>query len=124
MEIYFDRKTVKILRYIKWHRNKTLGDLLNKFDKDGLTMLFINLCQADYLICEHPDGSRENYKNSIPYNSEDGDTFWISPKGNKLLEDRFDRLWQWSIPTLISVAALIMSILSAINPGIIKVLLL
>ncbi len=111
MEIYFDRKARKLLRYIKWHPKKTLGDLQAKFGDEANGMAIINLCKADYLVCIRPDGSYTDYKDGPPWSSNGKDTFWVSSKGRKLLEDQFDRLWQWSIPTLISVAALIISIL-------------
>ena len=111
MEIYFDRKTRKLLRYIKWHPKQTLENIQRKFDDNGTGMLLINMCRADYLVCTHPDGTHTDFKDNSPWQSFGGDLFWISPKGKKLLEDYFDRLWQWSIPTIISVAALIVSCL-------------
>lgn len=121
MEIYFDRKTRKVLRYIKWHPQNTLEELQKKFDE---SQLFINLCLTDYLVCTHPDGTYTSFKNDEVWHTYANDNFWISPKGRKILEDHFDRLWQWAIPTIISTVALIISILSALNPGVIRVLLL
>ena len=111
MEIYFDKKTRKLLRYIKWHPKKTFNHIQQKFTDKGIGMLLINMCMDDYLICTRSDGTHTNFKNDSPWHSVGDDVFWVTPKGNKLLEDRFDRLWQWSIPTIISVAALIVSCL-------------
>lgn len=111
MEIYFDKKTRKLLRYITRHPKRTLKDILARFEDDATDMTIINLCLADYLVCTHPDGSMTNYKDGKPWQSNADDLSWVSPKGKKLLEDHFDRLWQWSIPTIISVAALIVSFL-------------
>lgn len=124
MEIYFDRKTRKILRYIRWHPNNTLSQMRSKFGGSDVDMTLINLCITDYLVCKHPDGSLSSFKNQSQWNAHGGDNFWISPKGKKVLEDRFDRMWQWAIPTIISVSALIISIISALNPGVIRVLLI
>ena len=121
MEIYFDRKTRKILRYIKWHPKNTMTELKEKFDAD---QLLINLCIAEYIVCTHPDGQHTNFTEESMFDIRADDNFRISPKGLLILEDRFDRIWQWAIPTLISVASLIISILSAMFPGVVKVLLL
>lgn len=109
-EIFFDRKTVKLLRYIKWHPDTCLCDIQKKFGESADTMLIVNMCLAHYLIAKRSDNTYTNFKdgNFVLFNDE---TFWVSPKGRKILDDRFDRLWQWSIPTIISVAALIISII-------------
>lgn len=109
MEIYFDKRTRKLLRYVKWHPKETLSSINRKFGTDGTNMLLINMCMADYLVCTHPDGTHTDFKDGPPWDSYGDDLFWISPKGRRILEDRFDRLWQWSIPTIISVAALVVS---------------
>ena len=109
-EIFFDRKTVKLLRYIKWHPYDCLSDILKKFGESVDSMMIINLCLADYLIAQKKDGTYTNFKdNNLDLFSDD--TFTISRKGKQFLDDRFDRFWQWSIPTIISVAALIISIM-------------
>ncbi|MCI8525757.1 MAG: hypothetical protein HFF17_07520 [Oscillospiraceae bacterium] len=113
MEVYFDRETRKILRYIKRHPSKTLKELQEKFGDAADSMTMINLCISDYLVCTHPDGTMTAFKSMQEWKTYAEDKFWVSPKGKKLLEDRFDRLWQWCIPTLISIAALIVSIMSA-----------
>lgn len=111
MEIYFDRKTRKVLRYIKWHPKKSLFDIQAKLGESADGMLLINLCQSGYLLAEIADGKYTDYSDGPPWHMNGTERFWVSPKGNKLLEDRFDRLWQWSIPIIISVAALIISAL-------------
>lgn len=115
MEVYIDRRTEKILRYIRRHPANRLADILDKFqtEDDKLGQTIINLCMADYLVCKHSDQSMTQFKDGPPWDQRWDDNLWISPKGRKLLEDRFDRFWQWSIPTIISVIALVISVLSA-----------
>lgn len=113
MEIYFDRKTIRILRYIRWHRNSSIYKIQKKFGEDADTKLLINMCIASYLVCIRPDGSYTTFSDSESHVIESTETFWVTPKGRKILDDRFDRFWQWSIPTVISVVALVVSILSA-----------
>lgn len=122
MEIYFDKATRKILRYIKRHPQSDLDCIHKKLG--DVDMMIINLCQADYICCTRSDGSFTNFKTEKPWCLYANDRFWLTAKGNKILEDRFDRLWQWCIPTAISVIALIVSVISACYPGVIKVLLL
>lgn len=114
MEIYFDKQTRKILRYIRWHPQNRLQDIRNQFGGNDVDMTLMNLCITDYLVCQRSDGSLTMFKDKEDWITDGTDSFWISPKGRKVLEDRFDRLWQWAIPTLISVAALIISLISAI----------
>lgn len=42
------------------------------------------------------------------------DKFWASPKTDQLLEERFQRRWQWIVPTVISALALIISAIALI----------
>ena len=112
MEIYFDRQTRKLLRYIRRHPHNQLDHIRGKFGGSDVDMTLINLCMADYLVCRRPDGSLTMFKDKDWMTSGE-ENFWISPKGRQILEDRFDRLWQWAVPTLISTAALVISALSA-----------
>lgn len=121
MEIYFDRRTVSLLRYIKRHPKATLEKLTEKYDETAKSMLLINLCTAGYLVCTRSDGTHTTFSKRDEWHTSGNETFWITSKGRKLLEDRFDRIWQWTIPTAISLLALVISILSAAFPGIIRV---
>ncbi len=49
-----------------------------------------------------------------PFEVAPEDKFWASPKAEALLEERFQRKWQWIIPTTISALALIVSTLAFI----------
>lgn len=122
-EIYFDHKTIHFLRYIKWHKNCTEGKIIDRFHDSSYSMELINMCLAGYLVATRPDGTHTDFRDG-KYNTAYNFRYWVTPKGRKVLDDRFDRLWQWSVPTLISVAALIISIISAIHPGIISVMLM
>lgn len=112
MEIYFDRATMAVLRYIRWHPKKNLNDIQRRLGEKADSLLLINLCMADYLVCTAEDGTYPDFRDRASRWLTGRETFWVSPKGKKILEDRFDRLWQWSIPVLISVAALIISALT------------
>lgn len=117
MEIYFDRKNISILRYIRWHKNVTLDDIQAKFGEDADSFVLVRMCKAGYLLAIKDDGAITDYNEQSDFGIITGkEKFWVSPKGKKVLDDRFDRLWQWFVPTLISVAALIISLFSLYNP--------
>ena len=111
--VSFDHKNIKILRYIKYHPKNQEQILLKKFRRYISGQLLINMCIDGYLVAEKPDGTYAEFQQK-PYHTEGSYRYALTAKGRKILDDRFDRLWQWSIPTLISVAALIISIISAI----------
>ena len=108
--VYMTRKIVRLLWYIRLHKDCTEEQLLQKFGYDSGSYILINLCLTDYLLAIRPDNSYTNFKDGnfvTAYNYR----YWLTPKGEEYLDNRFDRLWQWSIPTLISVAALVVSAL-------------
>ena len=110
-EIYLNHQTLRLLRYIRHHQNCTQKEIKNKFGEEAANYQLINLCKAGYLVATMPDGSYTMFLDGNMYLSYDF-TFWASPKAEQVLDDRFDRLWQWCIPTTISVIALIVSALS------------
>lgn len=129
MELYFDKKDMEILRYIyksgdKGARWQTLQE---KFGEKANIFFLEELTNAEYTVTQKPDGSYIRFEDGFPgWNHADhGDfrSFTVS-KGNKLIEDRFDRMWQWAIPVLISVAALIVSVLGSGFPEVVTVQLL
>lgn len=115
MEIYFDKKTIRILRYIRWHKNSTVDEIQRKFGESADTFLLINLCLSDYIVAVKKDGTYTNYQNKTERVIDGSERFWVSPKGRKLLDDRFDRLWQWSVPVTISTIALIISYITLLT---------
>lgn len=122
-EIYFNHKSIKILRYIRWHRANTEYKIQKKFGENANSLFLVNLCKAGYLVAIRPDGRYTDFRDGTLKTASDF-SYWVSPKGEKLLDDRFDRMWQWAIPTAISIVALAISVLSALFPGVIKVILL
>lgn len=71
------------------------------------------LCLSGYLVCTKPGPMPTDFRNGIfVVNPED--KFWASPKTDQLLEERFQRRWQWIVPTVISALALIISAIALI----------
>lgn len=124
MEVYLDKDVMKLLKYIKRHPNNTLKELQERFGDVADSLDLINLCMSDYLVCKHPDGSCTMFKDPSTWKTFADDNFWITPKGKYVLNEHYEKLLQWAIPVIISTIALVVSVLSATNPGIIKVLLI
>lgn len=116
MEIHFCRKNIRILRYIRWHKNATINQINKKFGDDADSFTLVSMCKAGYLVSIKEDGSYSVYDENNSFGVISGkETFWVTPKGQKILDDRFDRFWMWSIPTLISVVALVISAFALYN---------
>lgn len=111
-EIYLDHRTVRLLRYIRWHKNCSYLDIVRKFRDESGGYELRNLCRAGYLVARQPDGTYTFFDDAAPQFIQPDTTFWAGSKAREVLDNRFDRLWQWSIPTVISVIALIVSVLS------------
>ena len=120
MEIYIDKHTRSVMRFIKRQGGCSVIAVYKKFSGES-TQLLKDLTKAGYLVYKNVDGTVRHADS--PFNAKAEDSVFLSPKGNKYLEDRFDRLWQWLVPTLISVTALAISILNAVYPGVIQVML-
>ena len=129
MELYFDKKDMQILRYIyrsgdKGARWQTLRE---KFGDKANIFFLEQLTAAEYTVTQKPDGSYVRFEEGYPdWNHVDDGNFrsFTVSKANKLIEDQFDRVWQWAIPVLISVAALIVSVLGSGFPEVVTVQLL
>lgn len=113
--IYFDKKTLKLLRYIKRSGDKgvTWDELSIKFGDLANIFLLTSLSNELYTVTQNHEGEWvdfKEYKGVIHSNFRSFST----PKSNAMIEQMCFDFWKWIIPTLISVAALIVSALSAI----------
>ena len=120
MEMYIDKHTRAVMKFIKRRDGCSVIAVYEKFSGES-TQLLKDLSKAGYLVYKNVDETVR--RADSPFNAKAEDSVFLSPKGNKYLEDRFDRLWQWAIPTGISILALVISIVSAVHPGIIRVML-
>ena len=117
-----DNETARILKYIKKNPKVTRAELKAKYDNaDDSIMLY--LCVKSYLVCMHPNGEPSTFSMGEPRIYYPDDYFWLTPKAKAFLEINSSRKWQWLIPTIISLLALTISVLSAIFPGVVKVML-
>jgi hypothetical protein len=113
--IYFDRRTLSILWRIKRSGDKgiTWGYLRKKYGEDSANpFLLESMSKEFYTVTKDQNGKWIDFDN---WNKAiyDGFRSFCTSKGNELLEKRLFDFWKWIIPTIISVAALIVSVLAA-----------
>ena len=102
-----------MLRYIRHHKDCTESEILKRFVNCGGSCVLINLCVTDYLLAIKPVGMYTNFRDGERATSHDY-RYWVTPEGQEFLDNRFDRMWQWMVPTMISVLALAVAVLDAV----------
>lgn len=108
--MHFDRRTLKILRYICRHKGVTEHQLREKFktEDDDVSMTLILFVQEGYVVSKDGDGNWCTH-NEIPFRTAYNYTYYISTKGNELIETRQFSFWRWIVPTFISLISLAIS---------------
>lgn len=114
--IYFDKRTLEILRYIKKCGDKGAKwiDIQRKFKDDApveLLMSFTKELYTETLTDTNEWIGVEGFNKPI---MDDYHSF-STPKANELIEKKIFDFWKWIIPTLISVAALVVSVIACIK---------
>lgn len=115
--IEFDRITLRILRCINHAGDKGVSwDVLTKkFGEDAANAtLLIQLSKELYTCTKDQDGHWINFENWSKVICGSFRSV-CSPKGNVVLERRVSDFWRWAAPTLISVAALIVSVIALLR---------
>lgn len=113
--IYFDRKTLFMLWRIKRSGDKgvTWGALRKRYGEDRANPeLLIALSDELYTVTKNHHGDWINFS-TWDKNIFDGFRSFSTPKGNHTVEQFLFDFWKWVIPTVISVAALTVSVLTA-----------
>lgn len=110
--IYFDKKTLNLLRYINQHPGVSEPTIRSKFSEYGSALL-ISLVQEDYLLAKDDVGNWCRF-DSIPYRTTESFTYYATPKGKQLIETTCFNFWKWIIPTIISIISLVISIITSI----------
>ena len=106
------KQIAKMLSFIRKHPNSTFETIQKKFKKIDF-MDLVNLSLTGYLVCTRENNTCTNFSDGN-FKVDALDRFWASPKTDQYLEERFQRRWQWIVPTVISGLALIMSIIAFI----------
>ena len=111
--IYIDKKTLKILRYIKRSKDNGVswGTLRKKFGEETADSTLLSaLSKEEYTATKNEKGEWV-YPDEFKIVGDDFRSFTL-PKANQIIERECFDFWKWIIPTLISVAALIISALA------------
>ena len=111
--IYLDKKTLKILKRIKRSKDKGIswGALRKKFgDETADPVLLSNLSKEGYTATKNEKGEWV-HPDEFGIVGDDFRSFTTS-KANQIIERECFDFWKWIIPTLISVAALVISALA------------
>jgi hypothetical protein len=113
----FDRKNLSILRFIKrkGKRGATWGELIHRFGDATGPFSLEQMSRELYTVTKNQNGEWVVFDDKWDGRSDYLFCSYITPKGNKLIEKRSFDFWKWVIPTLISVAALIVSIIAVLN---------
>lgn len=116
MVIYFDRKTLSILKYIyrSGDRGVSWEQLRSKYGDKAPVSLLVNLDIAEYTVTKDQNGNWIYDKDK--FRSTHG-TFrsFCTSKGNELIETRCFNFWKWIIPTIISIVALVVSFIGTLQ---------
>ena len=116
--IHFDRKTLAVLRYISRHgeRGVSWQQLRRRFGEDCANpFLLETLSRELYTVTRGHCREWLSFDASWDKIVYDDFMSFCTPKGSELLEARSFNFWKWVIPTLISVSALIVSVIAALN---------
>lgn len=98
------------MKYVYRHNEVKLGDIYNKFGRDGISNMCY-LCQVQYALYRKPDGVLTLDTSSLDNNG----SFGLVHPGNCYVENRKLSFTKWVVPTLISVLALITSVAALIS---------
>lgn len=108
--IFIDSETYKVMKYVYRHNEVKLGDIYDKFGRDGISNMCY-LCQVQYALYRKPDGVLTLDTSSLDNNG----SFGLVHPGNCYVENRKLSFTKWVVPTLISVLALITSVAALIS---------
>ena len=128
--VYFDKKTLKLLKYIYKHPKVSHDKLKSKF-KDTINWKLedslADFVNDTYVTVIDKDGE-PHYYFDLPYDDNLNFRYFTDSKGQEFVDSRIYNFWKWTIPIFISVLSLIISVatllFSQFGNDVIKVLLL
>lgn len=114
--IYFDKRSLRVLWFIYHRKDKGASwiELQKKFNSAANIFFLESLSREEYTVTKNQIGEWINFNE---YESSRCANFrsYCTAKGNELLESRKFNFWKWTIPTLVSIIALAVSIISAVS---------
>lgn len=125
--IAFDKKTFRTLKkiYKSGDNGMIWGNLRKNFD-DGLHELLLLLNKEEYIAIQDEHGKWLPCTHHSP--TKDNFRAFCTPKGREFVEQREVTFRRWIVPTIISICALVISIITLLyaifGNSVIKVILL
>lgn len=107
---YITKETYKIMKYLYFHKNVSV-ETLERARGDMASYHVSYLCRHEFAAYRNSDG---NYSYDASDISFDG-SFILTLAGEHYVENKLSSFYRWLIPTIISLTALILSIVSLIN---------
>lgn len=110
----FDKKTIRILKYIRKIKisGVTWSKIQLKFGEDEANIFLLEALNKDlYLVTKDINGQWIDFSQP-QLNLDSGFVSYTTPKANEMIEQMSFNFWKWMIPTLISAAALLLSIVA------------
>lgn len=115
--VYFDKTTLAVLRYIYKSRDNgvTWGDIIDRFGERGIGIFALEaLTKEGYIATQDCNGSWLTFDTLDIFRDSKFRSFTL-PRGSELLETRSFNFWKWTIPTIISVVALVVSFIGVLQ---------
>lgn len=114
MEIYFDKKKLKVLSAIYRKKNKgiTWGKLQKKYEEDATPEFLIYLSREMYICTVDAKGNIIPFEKGVQPTIKGDFKAYTTSKGNSFIEERRYNFLRWIIPTIISVISLLVSFFS------------
>ena len=116
----FDSSTIKVLRYIKRHKDGvSIRAIKERFGIEANAFLIALFLREQLIVVMRSRDDAVSPQDPKDVLSHPEYMVYCAFRGRAILEERCFNFWKWTIPTIISVAALIVSVISAINkcPG-------
>lgn len=107
---YITKTTYKIMKYLYFHKDVSV-ETLERACGDMASYHASYLCRHEFAVYRNFDG---NYSYDASAISFDG-SFTLTLAGEQYVENKLSSFYRWLIPTIISLTALILSIVSLIN---------
>lgn len=104
---YFDKINYRILKAIYNKDGITSDELHERFG--DCEMFLISLCQESYIGAQFDNNQYLTF-GDMPFHTASTTKWFTLPRGNCVIEEKRWRIWQWTIPVIISITALIISI--------------
>lgn len=111
--IYFDKETLRLLKYICKHKGVSEKTLIQKFG-DDISDTLILFVQEQYVLAKDDDGEWCRH-DKPPFHSSYRFTYFSTPKGNELIETKIFNFRKWFIPLTISIVSMMISVASLVS---------